>query len=37
MYTFVLSGKFLTKEEQEVFNDYLEYHGLEENIWPVFS
>ena len=37
MYTFELSDRFLTREEQEVFNDYLEYHGLEENIWPVFS
>lgn len=37
MYSFKLTDNFLSKEEQKVFNDYLAYHGLEENIWPVFS
>lgn len=37
MYTFDISNKCLSSEEQAVFNDFLEYHHLDANIWEVFN
>lgn len=37
MYTFELSSSFLTKNEQEIFNDFLRHEKLDEGIWGVFS
>jgi hypothetical protein len=37
MYTFNLSGKFLSGEEQTVFNDFLDLYHLDDGIWEVFS
>lgn len=37
MYTFELSDKFLSKEEQKIFGDHLSYYGLDKGIWEVFS
>ena len=36
-YSFELSGKSLSAEEQSVFEDYLKIHRLENNIWEVFA
>lgn len=36
MYTFELTDKFLSKEEKEVFRDYLDYYGIDYNVWEVF-
>ncbi len=37
MYTFVLSEQFLGVGEQKVFEDYLRYKNIENNIWQVFA
>jgi len=37
MYTFELTEKFLSKNEQDNFEDYLTYQGLDKSIWEVFS
>ncbi len=37
MYSFELSDKFLSKKEQEVFEDHLKVYGLDNGIWEVFS
>ena len=35
-YSWDLSDTFLSEDEKKLFDDYLEYHGLDRNIWPVF-
>ena len=37
MYTFELNSTFLTKNEQEIFKDFLHHKNLDESIWGVFS
>ena len=37
MYTFELSDKYLSRKEEDIFEDYLVSHGLDESIWEVFS
>jgi len=37
MYSFELSNKYLSSEEQDIFNDYLVSQGLDKSIWDVFS
>lgn len=37
MYTFEITDKFLSNNEKEVFDDFLSYHSLDNNIWEVFS
>jgi hypothetical protein len=36
-YTFELTNKFLSVEEQLVFDDFLNFHGLDRGIWEVFA
>lgn len=36
-YTCILSEKFLSKEEREVFTDQLSVYGLDDGIWDVFA
>ena len=36
-YNFELSRKFLSNKEKQLFNDYLKYNALDENIWGVFE
>jgi hypothetical protein len=36
-YTFKLTDKFLSGEEQLVFDDYLNFIGLDSSIWEVFA
>ena len=36
-YTFELTDKFLSVEEQLVFDDYLNVHELDRGIWEVFA
>lgn len=37
MYTFELSDKYLSREEMGLFEDCLNYYGLDKSIWDVFS
>jgi Acetyltransferase (GNAT) domain len=37
MYTFELTDKFLSKEETNLFEDYIRLQGLDESIWEIFS
>ncbi|MEM9053224.1 MAG: GNAT family N-acetyltransferase [Bacteroidota bacterium] len=37
MYTFELSDRYLSNEEQVVFQNYLDANGLDNSIWEVFS
>lgn len=37
MYTFTLTDKFLTKEEQGIFKAYLDHYGIDDYVWEVFS
>jgi len=37
MYTFELSDKYLSTEEQDIFSAYLVSQGLDKSIWDVFS
>jgi Acetyltransferase (GNAT) domain len=37
MYTFELSDKYLSSEEIGLFEDCLNYYGLDNSIWEVFS
>lgn len=37
MVTFEISDQFLSKEEQEIFGDYLKEKGLDNHIWEVFE
>lgn len=37
MYTFKLSNKNFSKTEQKLFEDCLDYQGLDEGIWEIFS
>jgi Acetyltransferase (GNAT) domain len=37
MYTFELSDKYFSHHEKDVFADYLNFHGLDNSIWDVFS
>jgi len=37
MYTFELTDKYLTKKEIELFENCLNYYGLDKSIWEVFS
>lgn len=37
MYTFKLTDKFFSNKEEEVFEDYLSFHGLDNSIWEVYS
>ncbi len=37
MFTFEISDRFLSKEEQEIFKDYLTDQGLDAQIWGVFE
>lgn len=37
MYTAELTDKFLTSEEISLFDDCLDYYGLDNSIWEVFS
>jgi hypothetical protein len=36
-YTFQLCDKFLSAEEKKVFDDFLNSHNLDKNIWDVFT
>ena len=36
-YTFKLTDKFLSVEEQLVFDDYLNFNGLDRGVWEVFD
>ncbi len=36
-YTFQLTDKFLSEEEQLVFDDYLNFIGLDRGVWEVFD
>jgi len=36
-YSFELRDEFLTRDEQLVFEDFLNLHGLDRNIWEVFA
>lgn len=37
MYTFELTSKYLTSEEQDIFADHLSLLGLDSSIWEVFA
>ncbi len=37
MYTFELSGRFLSKEETTFFKNCLDYYHVDEDIWEVFA
>ena len=37
MYSFTLTDKFLSKEEQYIFEDQLKYYGLDNEVWEVFA
>jgi Acetyltransferase (GNAT) domain len=37
MYTFELTDKYFSKKEQEIFEHYLSFHGLDKSIWEVYS
>lgn len=37
MYTFTLTEKFLTIDEQKEFENYLKFRGLDKQIWQVFE
>jgi Acetyltransferase (GNAT) domain len=37
MYTFVITDKFLSKEETNVFQDYIRSKGLDDNIWEIYN
>jgi len=37
MYTFELTDKFLSQKEKEIFDDYLDYNGLDNSIWQMFN
>lgn len=37
MFTFDLTDKFLLPDEQDVFEDYLSFHRLDNGIWEVFA
>jgi hypothetical protein len=36
-FTFEWTDKYFSKDEQDVFKDYLKHHSLESNIWDVFA
>ena len=36
-YTFKITDKFLSGEEQLVFDEFLNFHGLDSSIWEVFA
>lgn len=37
MYRFTLTEKFLTKDEQNEFENYLKFRGIDKQIWQVFE
>ncbi len=37
MYTLSLTDNYFTNEEKGIFKEYLNLHGLEENVWEVFN
>ena len=37
MFTFEISDRFLSEEEQKIFGDYLAHQGLDDHIWGVFE
>ncbi len=37
MYTLSLTDNYFTNEEKSIFREYLNLHGLEENVWDVFN
>lgn len=37
MYSFKLDQRFLDKEETALFENFLDHHGLDNNIWDVFE
>jgi len=37
MYTFEITRTYLTDNEKAIFDDYLDYNGLDNSIWDVFS
>ncbi|MEM9897579.1 MAG: GNAT family N-acetyltransferase [Bacteroidota bacterium] len=37
MYTFELSDRYLSNEEISVFQGYLDFYGLDNSVWEVFS
>jgi hypothetical protein len=37
MYAFELTDKYLSTEEIEIFEDYLNFHSLDKSIWEAFS
>lgn len=37
MYAFTLTDKFLSKEEQHIFEGHLNFYGLDNEVWEVFA
>jgi hypothetical protein len=37
MYTFEMTDKFLTNEEQQIFKNCLSYYHLDDGVWKVFT
>jgi len=37
MYSFELTGQFIPEKEREIFNDFLQFYGIDDGIWRVFE
>jgi len=37
MYTFELSGQFISEKEREIFTDFLKFYSIDEGIWKIFK
>jgi hypothetical protein len=37
MFTFELSGQFISEKEREIFRDFLKFYSIDEGVWKIFE